>query len=233
MGFRDFINKNVIDLGDQKQPIVVVPQKPKISAKSFINPGQQITPPQTMMADNSLMSPSNFGSQISSSVSNDDLDTARERIIKLLDSSNQPGIDFHEYIVAKNGMAMIPTESDRYKIAYNTLSPIGLSKEILNKSAVFYMGIIDIELSKFQDQFAKVNKSDVADKKAQIEAKQQQMVQLSEQINKLNEDIKTMSSEVAQSEQLLSSKSNAFVQAANEAKTSIQTELDKINQYIS
>lgn len=233
MGFRDFINKNVIDLGDQKQLAPVVPQKPKASSKSFINPGQQITPAQTMVIDNSLMSPSNFGSQISSSISNDDLEAARERIIKLLDSNNRPGIDFHEYIVAKNGMAMIPVESDRYKIAYNTLSPIGLTKEILNSSAIFYINIVDNELKNFQDQFAKVNKSDVDDKKAQIEAKQQQMVQLSEQINKLNEDIKTMSSEVAQSEQLLSSKSNAFVQAANEAKTSIQTELEKINQFIN
>jgi hypothetical protein len=228
MSFKDFIKNNIYE-SDKKPALTVSPAHS--SAKSFINP--QTT---TQTVDVSNMSASNFGSQSSNGIGNtvasDDLEAARQKIIKLLDDNNQPGIDFHEYIVAKNGMSAIPQEADRYKIAFSSLSPIGLTKDILNKSGIYYISVVDNELKSFQNQFAQVNKSDVADKKTAIATKQDQMKQLADQIAKLNLEVTQMTSEVAESESTLNSKNNAFFQAANEAKQMLQTEIDKINQFI-
>ena len=164
----------------------------------------------------------------------EDLNKFREHFKTLLENYNQtnmPGIDYYEFIQAKNMMPM-PVDSQKYTITFAAQSPGGLSKQKLMDSGKQYMTVVEQELNQFLDAFDEKFKTEVHDKKQLMEQKSQQMTELSNQITALNAEIKGIQDEVLQGEATLNVKKNAFVQAANETKQTIDEELKKIDQYI-
>jgi len=231
MNLKKFVSENIINIGssDEDTPKHQPPPPPPAhkeapTPKSFINRQED----QVNSPGNAVVNAQNNGV-----ISTDALSEARSRIAKVIADNNLQGTDYYEFIITKNAMSSIPVENERYKVAFAGLSAMGLTKDILNTSAKFYIKTVDNELNSFLDQFAKVFKTEVLDKKDTITAKQKQMVQLSEQINKLNEEIKKMNDDVQHDEATFVMKKNSFMQAASEAQTTIQSELDKINEYIS
>lgn len=223
MNLRSFISDNIINIGsDSENNELQKPISPEVQtkhltiSKSFINK-QEVD---------------DVGTKSETMVSTDALTEARARIAKVIADHNQPGTDYFELILAKNAMSSIPVEAERYKVAFAGLAATGLTLEIINNSANYYKTIINNELKDFQEQFGQVFKTEVVDKKTSIAGKQKQMVQLSEQINKLNDEIKRMNEEAQNSETTFTMKKNSFEQVVAEMQNNIQTELDKINQYI-
>jgi cell division protein FtsB len=229
MNLKKFISENIVDIGSHdkesttQKPIAHEPAKTQPAQKSFINRQNDAS----VLETTSLATGQNTGVTSSEALSD-----ARARIAKVLADSNLPGTDYYEFVITKNAMSSIPVENERYTVAYAGLSAMGLTKETLNTSAEYYIKTIDNELSTFLDQFGKVYKTEVLDKKDAIAAKQKQMVHLSEQINKLNDEIKKINDEVQHDEATLIVKKNSFQQAAAEAQQTIHGELEKINQYI-
>jgi len=229
MNLKKFISENIVDIGSHEEesatpkPTTPSPAKTAPTQKSFINKQTDFVVPDASAAPTG---------QNAGVVSPDALSDARTQIAKFLADSNQPGTDYYEFVITKNAMSSIPVENERYTVTFAGLSTMGLTKEILNNSGHYYIKALDNELSSFLDQFGKVYKTEVLDKKDSIAAKQKQMVQLSQQINKLNEEIKKMNDEVQHDETILVMKKNSFQQAASEAQQTIQSELEKINQYI-
>ena len=161
-----------------------------------------------------------------------DLNDFRKHFQTILEQANVPGIDYYEFIQAKNNMPF-PVEEQKYKVAFQAQSAAGLTKDILLKTGQHYIEIIENELKEFLAGFDETFKQQVESKQAIIDQKKQQMLDLSNQINALNQEITSMKDEVSESTGTLTGKKNAFVQVATETKDTISLELSNIDKYIS
>lgn len=210
----------------QSKPI---PQSWKDSGASLESGGSTI-----MAVSSQVTSPLSFNSFPNTPVSSTVLENARNHFKDILKDyhDKQKIVDYYVYITSKNAMASIPVESERYKIAFSSLSAIGLTKETLMQTGQAFLTVIDTELNNFEGSFGPTFQEQVASKKDLIQQKQKQMVDLSNQIQALNEEIKQMNDDVIQNENALNTGKSSFERAAQDAKEEIGGELAKINQYI-
>lgn len=162
----------------------------------------------------------------------EDLTNFRKHFKELLEQNNLPGLDYLEFIQAKNAMPL-PVEAQKYTVAFAAQQAAGLTKETLLTTADKYLGMIENEVNEFNAAFKDKYSSDVENKNAIIEQKNQQMIELSQQISALDKEIRDLKDQTLQNDSGLKSKQAAFMQAATEAKQAIDGEKMKINQFIS
>lgn len=216
-----------VDLPEEKAEPKLDPSKPikqQVSGK----------PVHTTFEQPATTLPAYSPTPTSPSASLSDLNEFRKHFETILADENKnhmPGIDYYEFIQAKNAMPF-PVESQKYTVTFSAQSPGGLTKESLLQTGQHYIQIIEAELQEFANGFESTYKEQVENKKAVIEQKSQMMLQLSQQIEQLNKEISTMKDEMTSNESNLVGKKNAFDQAGTEAKNTIAQELEKINQYI-
>lgn len=219
-----WFSDNVIDLGGKDKQDKQVPKPAKAPTKPVLTPS-------VTYKDTSTSNSSPF-TEDAPEVSAGDPAAFRQHFEGLLKDNNVPGNDYYEFIAMKNAMTSIPLESQRYETAFLGLSAAGLTKDVIIQTANKYKGLIDKELAEFDAQFNQTFRNDVTVKKQNIADKQKQMTDLSLQISKLNDQIKTLQDESKASEANLTMKRNSFVSAGQEAKSAIDEELAKINQFI-
>jgi hypothetical protein len=208
------------------------PEEPKLDPSKPIK--QQISSKPVHTTFEQPSTPSTYSPAPSTTSTLNDLIEFRKHFETILadeNKNNMPGIDYFEFIQAKNNMPL-PVESQKYTVAFSAQAPGGLTKNILLQTGQHYIQVIDSELNEFTVGFESTYKEQVENKKAVIEQKSQLMLQLSQQIDGLNKEIATLRDEMTGDESNLVGKKNAFVQAATEAKNMIAQELEKINQYI-
>lgn len=207
MSVRDFIKKNVIDLGgDEPKKAEVKPVHPV-----YVQPVQQ----NVVYSDSS---------QPTKYVAVDIV--FRKHFLDLMKESNLPGPDYYEFVDAKNKLAPnVQVDSICYQTAFSVLQGMGLTKDKILSSAQTYIGIVDRELDGFNATFQNTYKAQVDDNNAAIAQKQQQ-------IAKINQEIQDLQDKVAKGNEL-TAKRDAFNAAGQEAKDTINQELQKINSFIN
>lgn len=206
MSLKDFIKNNLIDTGEDEHPKPVIIAKSIPSTKSTGITYQDSSQPATKYVT---------------------VDSAfRKHFLDLMQQSNLPGPDYYEFIDAKNKLAPnVNVESICYQTAFSVLQGMGLTKDKITSSAQTYIGIVDKELEGFNATFQNTYKAQVDDNNSAISQKQQQ-------IAKLNQEIQDLQDKVAKGNEL-TAKRDAFNAAGQEAKDTIQTELQKINSFIN
>lgn len=211
MSVRDFIKKNIIDTGDDDH------KKAASEIKTNVRP--VAVPP--------VQSTGVVYQDSSQATKYVPVDSAfRKHFYDLLGESNLPGPDYLEFVEAKNKLAPnVNVESICYQTAFSILQGIGLTKDKIISSAQVYLGIIDKEVEGFNATFQNTYKAQVDDNNSAIAQKQQQ-------IAKLNQEIQDLQDKVAKGNEL-TAKRDAFNAAGQEAKDTIQTELQKINSFIN
>lgn len=219
---RDFISKNIVDLGggDKTPPPVVKNAESDKKAPVAAVPAAYVSAPVANLSDSAIASVT-------------DMKELRQHFSDLMQQNNQPGNDYFEYQNMLVAISLsIPSEPERYRIAFSGLSTAGLTKEILLTTGRFYIDVIEKEAKEYEQDHATVFNKEVTGVKAVIEEKRKQMIALSEQINALNEDIKTLSDQVTHTESSLTIKKNSFIAVAEEFKNNISEQLKKIEQYV-
>lgn len=141
------------------------------------------------------------------------------------------GTDFKEFIESKADVEAIIDEGSRYRTAFNVLKRTGLTKEKLVSTGKEYLKIIEKDLKGFEDAFLQQYKNDVEQKEQLLQKKAEELQALNEKISALNQQMKQVSTEIIQSKERLNANKNSFIQAGENKKNEILTELQKIEQY--
>lgn len=161
----------------------------------------------------------------------------KDHFDQLIEDANQKnplfqGADLKEYVDTKLELDTIPDEGTRIKTAFNLLKKAGLTKDKLLNTGYEYIKLIDHELDGIEGAYNQQYKSDVELKEQQIQAKSQEIQSLSNKINILRQEITQLTAQVSQSKTQLNTNKEQFIAAGQLKKSEIETELQKINQYL-
>jgi hypothetical protein len=155
----------------------------------------------------------------------------------LIEDANQKnplfaGTDLKEYLDTKVELDTIPDEVTKIKTAFNVLKRTGLTKDKLMSTGREYIKLIESDLAGIEGAFAQQYKNEVELKEQQVQAKANEIKLLNEKIANMTEEMSQLTTQVSQSKEQLTNNKNQFILAGEQKKSEIQTELQKINQYL-
>lgn len=155
----------------------------------------------------------------------------------LIEEANQKnpvfaGTDLKEYLDTKVELNTIPDEVTKIKTAFNVLKRTGLTKDKLMSTGREYIKLIESDLAGIEGAFAQQYKNEVELKEQQVQAKANEIKLLNEKIATMTEEMAQLTMQVSQSKEQLTNNKNQFILAGEQKKSEIQTELQKINQYL-
>jgi hypothetical protein len=155
----------------------------------------------------------------------------------LIEEANQKnpvfaGTDLKEYLDTKIELDTIPDEVTKIKTAFNVLKRTGLTKDKLMSTGREYIKLIESDLAGIEGAFAQQYKNEVELKEQQVQAKANEIKLLNEKIANMTEEMSQLTTQVSQSKEQLTNNKNQFILAGEQKKSEIQTELQKINQYL-
>ena len=160
----------------------------------------------------------------------------RERFANILAEENKrnfPGNDYYEFVVMKNAMNTIPQENIRYQAAFAGWATGGnQTKKHLLDTAQVYLGLVEKEISEFEEAYKAEYGQQVIGNEKLIEEKTKEVQSIIERMNTLNQEIQSLKQQNLTNTANLTSKRDSFLAAGNAQKQEIVDEIDKINHYI-
>ena len=151
---------------------------------------------------------------------------------KLLSEANIPGPDYYEFARMVAAMQLIPDESARYHAAYAGLQVQGLNKDKLLSTAAEYLRVLTADSDHFQKTLGAALQDKVRSKETEAEAKAQRIQALSQEIMQLQQQIGALQDEVRANREKLTGSGSSYNAESQRRQQQIQSDIDKINQYI-
>lgn len=156
---------------------------------------------------------------------------------QLIEDANQKnpvfqGADLKEYMDTIVELDTISDEVVKIKTAFNILKKSGLTKDKLLFTGQEYIKLIEHDLAGIEGAFAQQYKNDVELQEQQVQAKAQELKTLNEKIVLLNDEIATINNNIAKSKAQLTTNKDQFILAGKSKKAELETELQKIKQYL-
>lgn len=160
-----------------------------------------------------------------------------EQFRKILEDENirnHPGNDYFEFKVMKDAMSAISHEPIKYQAAFAGWSTGGKqTKETLLSTAKIYLGLVQKEITSFEQAYNQEYQSQVSGNEKVIEQKTAEVQQLVEKVGKLNQEVAQLKQQSLQNASELRVNHDAFMHAGQAQKDEILAEIEKINQYIN
>ncbi|CAM3839280.1 hypothetical protein MUGA111182_12595 [Mucilaginibacter galii] len=202
-------------------------------------PGQASSLPSNNQPKPVISTPDNTASKPAESTPSKTNDTGNFRSFfeKLIEDANEKnpifqGTDIKEFIDTKVELDSIPDEATKIKTAFNVLKRTGVTKDKLLSTGQEYIKLIEHELAGIEGAFSQQYKNDVQLKEEQIQAKAQEIAALNDKISAIHQEISNLSQQVSQSKEQLTNNKNQFILAGQQKKSELESELNKINQYL-
>jgi hypothetical protein len=151
---------------------------------------------------------------------------------KLLGEANIPGPDYYEFARMVAAMQLIPDESARYHAAYAGLQVQGLNKDKLLSTAAEYLRVLTADSDHFQRTLEAALQDKVRGKETEAEAKAQRIQALSQEIMQLQQQIGALQEEVRANGEKLTGSGSSYNAESQRRQQQIQSDIDKISQYI-
>jgi len=194
---------------------------------------------QTIMTGpNILGSLGNLTSTVPSGPSSEDLSKFVKHFDELFDGANMPGPDYYEFIKMSEAMGNLP-ENVKYPAVFNALKIQGLTKAGLLNSAQEYIKIIDNDAAQFNaaiDQKVvsgiEASKKNVEDLKKTIQSKTEMIAALQNEIAQHTQEIQNSTLSIQEEENKLMVKISSYKIACDAKKSSITSDIQKINSLI-
>jgi hypothetical protein len=163
---------------------------------------------------------------------------ADEKFVQMLwsviEQYNIPGQDYFEFKQAIDAMAALPIdEKSKFLTTFTIFNSQGCKKESLLLSLEKYMKVIQKEISSFAAEFEAQRNEKVNAKLAQIEEAKRKVEELNKQILEANNFILTASQEAQQEEMKLQMTSANFNKSAEKVLSVLESDKEKINNYIA
>lgn len=151
---------------------------------------------------------------------------------KLFRDSNIPGPDYFEFTKMTEAMHAIADERSRYTAAFAGLGVQGLDKQKLLSTADQYIRILETDAANFLSTVETALKEKVHQKKVEAEEKNKRILQLSQEIQVLQEQVLALQQEINENEDKIAASTGGYKIASEQMKQRIQTDIQKIKQFI-
>lgn len=163
---------------------------------------------------------------------------ADDRFVEMLESAieaaNIPGLDYLEFKQAVAKMSNLAIdEKTKFLSAYASFELQGCGKDTLVSSIDTYINVANNEKEMFNNELANKLKTDVTDKRSQIEKNQESITRLNEQILSLNTENVKLSQEANQSEMELKMVESNFNQSVASVIAKMESDKQKLITYIA
>ncbi len=163
-----------------------------------------------------------------------------EHFEQLLKEANIPGPDYFEFKQAMNNMSGMPLdEPTKFKVAYASLSPQGLTKEKITASLDTYIKLLQEDKINFDNEIKEKQASEIQTRDEQIssyaalnESATKEIVALTEKINANNVEINRLKSEQFNTQNKLSTSSNNYNTSYSVFLNDLNADVTKITNYI-
>lgn len=153
---------------------------------------------------------------------------------KLIETNNQPGLDYFEFKEAIANLAAIPMqEVTKFQTTFGILKSQGCTKEILLSSIDTYVGLIQNEEKTFEAELGKQIQQVVDAKRSEAALNQEEVNKLSQRINELNTQILTLNQEANDDEIKLKMTDANFKQSVSTVVSVLTADKTKITTYIT
>ena len=150
----------------------------------------------------------------------------------LFKEANIPGPDYYEFARMITAMQMIPDARARYAAAFAGLQVQGLDKEKLLTTAAEYLRVLAADAEHFGSSVDAALQEKVHSRTAEAEEKSKRIQALSQEILELQTQIGAMQNEIREAKSKLEANSNAYAAESERRKQQIQSDIEKINNYI-
>lgn len=162
---------------------------------------------------------------------------ADEKFVQMLwdviTQNNIPGQDYFEFKQAIDAMAALPIdEKSKFLTTFTIFQSQGCKKDALLSSIDKYIKIIQKEQANFNAEFESQKNENVNSKRAQIEEAKRKLDELNKQIIETNNFILSASQEVQQKEMELQMTSANFTKSTEKVLSTLESDKEKITNYI-
>jgi hypothetical protein len=163
-----------------------------------------------------------------------------EILFGAMETNNQPGFDYFEYKKSLQTLSKLPMdEATRYSSAYAAAQAMGVSSQVLNDSAQFYLNVLMKEDSRFQEsvniqrqkQIGSKEKS-IMDLDATIKAKGDQIAKLTQEIIAHQEDMEKMKAEISEAVVKIETTLNDFHATYSDLINQIGQDIENMKKYL-
>jgi uncharacterized protein (DUF3084 family) len=157
-----------------------------------------------------------------------------------LEKNNQEGFDYLEFKKSLQSLAKLPMdEATRYQSAYAAAQSMGTTQQRLTDTANIYLKTLKEEESKFQEALSVQRAKQIGDKEKNIQDMELGLKQKGEKIAQLTKDIQEgqaamekLKAEISESVLKLDATKNDFRTTYVDLAGQIETDIQKIGQYL-
>ena len=156
-----------------------------------------------------------------------------EHLQKVMQSHNQSGIDYMEFVGAVKTLDGQPiSEEQKYVITYPTYNASGMTTNKLITSAKFYIGVVEREKIDFDNEMTQTREVLIAGKEATATKLSKEIEMLTKQIQEKSAEVQKLNEEVANTKYSLDTKEAAFNNAFNTQISVINDHITKFEKYL-
>jgi hypothetical protein len=152
---------------------------------------------------------------------------------KLFADANIAGPDYYEFARMIIAMQVIPDERSRYVAAFAGLQAQGLDKDKLLSTAGQYLHVLGEDAESFQRTVDAALQEKVQSRSLEAEEKSRRIQTLSNEIAELQTQIGAMQKEIRENQQKLEASRAAYSAESERRRLQIQTDIEKINHFLS
>ncbi len=163
-----------------------------------------------------------------------------DMLLRSIEANNIEGFDYLEYKQSLQSLVKIESdEAKRFQNAYAMAQTMGLTKKKLNDSIKRYIQVLSDEEKKFSEAFEKQKSAQVIEReqtvanlKKSIAAKKEQIRKLQAEIKESEDELSKIEGRINQSLAKVEATKDGFYASYNMVVGQIQSDLDKIKQYL-
>lgn len=156
-----------------------------------------------------------------------------EMLLQSLEANKLSGFDYLKFSSSvEETKAFAVPEDARYKMAFSTAKQLGVDKNSLLKSGQHYLDVLTQDEASFSQECGEHEKNEVQAREAKLLKIESTMADLSKQLAQLQNDHVTLRSELQEEKIRLESRKVSFQVTLQNLRASIESNIQKINQYL-
>lgn len=210
---------------DKLKKMVFVQEEEQSTPSSVVKPTVSVPtpslsyPPSLSYQDNTLSQPS-FNPEI------------EKHFMDILDQANLPGPDYYEFKKAINNSISTMPEQILFQTTFNTLSTLGMTKDIVLKSIEEYHKVLDADKVAFDKVILDTTTLEITQKEEQYKRNVDEINKLQQKVLELNQLNGNIQNEIMQSQNTINKNIAGYNQGYTAMKQTLESDKQKINTYI-
>lgn len=157
----------------------------------------------------------------------------QEMLAQSLQENKLSGFDYLKFTSAvEESKSTGVSEDARFKMTFSTAKQLGVDKNNLLKSGAHYLDVLSQDEADFNADCAQYDKKEIQSREAKIAQIESNLTDLSKQLAQAQQDHVTLTQELQSEKERLESRKTAFQVTLQNFRATIESNIQKINQYL-